>query len=97
MCMKIAIFPSFIVIIIPFLIDQGTNQTFVFTTIHGEPRLFRPTGKLNLYKCSQRYLVNLDFSDQCMNEYLENMLNCFTSQQLFAVISVKISFNLDSP
>ncbi|KAG2633289.1 hypothetical protein PVAP13_2NG280300 [Panicum virgatum] len=22
---------------------QGTNQTFVFTTIHGEPRLFRPT------------------------------------------------------
>lgn len=23
---------------------QGTNQTFVFTTIHGEPRLFRPTG-----------------------------------------------------
>ncbi|CAJ1967203.1 unnamed protein product [Sphenostylis stenocarpa] len=24
---------------------QGTNQTFVFTTIHGQPRLFRPTGK----------------------------------------------------
>lgn len=23
---------------------QGTNQTFVFTTIYGEPRLFRPTG-----------------------------------------------------
>ncbi|CAN6551897.1 unnamed protein product [Malus baccata var. baccata] len=23
----------------------GTNQTFVFTTIYGEPRLFRPTGK----------------------------------------------------
>nr|CAB3456449.1 unnamed protein product [Digitaria exilis] len=23
---------------------QGTNQTFVFTTVHGEPRLFRPTG-----------------------------------------------------
>lgn len=45
MFMKIAILPSFIVIIIPFLIDQGTNQTFVFTTIHGEPRLFRPTGK----------------------------------------------------
>uniref|UniRef100_K3ZW53 TLDc domain-containing protein n=1 Tax=Setaria italica TaxID=4555 RepID=K3ZW53_SETIT len=22
---------------------QGTNQTFVFTTVHGEPRLFRPT------------------------------------------------------
>ncbi|KAH7842662.1 hypothetical protein Vadar_007825 [Vaccinium darrowii] len=23
---------------------QGTNQTFVFTTVYGEPRLFRPTG-----------------------------------------------------
>ncbi|PIN09271.1 Oxidation resistance protein [Handroanthus impetiginosus] len=23
---------------------QGTNQSFVFTTIYGEPRLFRPTG-----------------------------------------------------
>lgn len=23
---------------------QGTNQTFVFTTKYGEPRLFRPTG-----------------------------------------------------
>uniref|UniRef100_A0A5B6Z3D4 Putative oxidation resistance protein 1 n=1 Tax=Davidia involucrata TaxID=16924 RepID=A0A5B6Z3D4_DAVIN len=23
---------------------QGTNQTFVFTTIYGEPRIFRPTG-----------------------------------------------------
>ncbi|KAK3006211.1 hypothetical protein RJ639_016463 [Escallonia herrerae] len=23
---------------------QGTNQTFIFTTIYGEPRLFRPTG-----------------------------------------------------
>ncbi|XP_016450313.1 oxidation resistance protein 1 [Nicotiana tabacum] len=23
---------------------QGTNQTFVFTTLYGEPRLFRPTG-----------------------------------------------------
>jgi len=28
---------------------QGTNQTFVFTTIHGEPRLFRPTGKNRFY------------------------------------------------
>ncbi|RDX57596.1 Oxidation resistance protein 1, partial [Mucuna pruriens] len=27
---------------------QGTNQTFVFTTIYGPPRLFRPTG-LNRY------------------------------------------------
>ncbi|KAL8542894.1 hypothetical protein ACS0TY_003686 [Phlomoides rotata] len=25
---------------------QGTVQSFVFTTIYGEPRLFRPTGKL---------------------------------------------------
>ncbi|KAL3812424.1 hypothetical protein ACJIZ3_013692 [Penstemon smallii] len=29
---------------------QGTNQTFVFTTIYGEPRLFRPTGA-NRYFC----------------------------------------------
>ncbi|PAN10741.1 hypothetical protein PAHAL_2G114800 [Panicum hallii] len=28
---------------------QGTNQTFVFTTIHGEPRLFRPTGANRFY------------------------------------------------
>ncbi|KAL3828294.1 hypothetical protein ACJIZ3_017096 [Penstemon smallii] len=29
---------------------QGSNQTFVFTTIYGEPRLFRPTGA-NRYFC----------------------------------------------
>ncbi|XWS13913.1 hypothetical protein CRYUN_Cryun36dG0079600 [Craigia yunnanensis] len=28
---------------------QGTNQTFVFTTIYGEPRLFRPTGANRYY------------------------------------------------
>ncbi|CAL5090085.1 unnamed protein product [Urochloa decumbens] len=28
---------------------QGTNQTFVFTTVHGEPRLFRPTGANRFY------------------------------------------------
>ncbi|OEL29503.1 hypothetical protein BAE44_0009478 [Dichanthelium oligosanthes] len=28
---------------------QGTNQTFVFTTIYGEPRLFRPTGANRFY------------------------------------------------
>ncbi|XP_040989054.1 oxidation resistance protein 1-like [Juglans microcarpa x Juglans regia] len=27
----------------------GTNQTFVFTTIYGEPRLFRPTGANRYY------------------------------------------------
>ncbi|KAL4273909.1 hypothetical protein GQ457_13G026320 [Hibiscus cannabinus] len=36
---------------------QGTNQTFVFTTKYGEPRLFRPTG-VNRY-----YYI-------CMNEML---------------------------
>ncbi|MED6223531.1 hypothetical protein PIB30_074792 [Stylosanthes scabra] len=36
---------------------QGTNQTFVFTTIYGEPRLFRPTGA-NRYFC------------MCLNELL---------------------------
>ncbi|KAL5542357.1 hypothetical protein UlMin_010067 [Ulmus minor] len=28
---------------------QGTNQTFVFTTIYGQPRLFRPTGANRYY------------------------------------------------
>ncbi|XP_061355389.1 uncharacterized protein LOC133299912 [Gastrolobium bilobum] len=28
---------------------QGTNQTFVFTTIYGQPRLFRPTGVNRYY------------------------------------------------
>ncbi|XVF38534.1 hypothetical protein REPUB_Repub20aG0110200 [Reevesia pubescens] len=28
---------------------QGTNQMFVFTTIYGEPRLFRPTGANRYY------------------------------------------------
>lgn len=28
---------------------QGTSQTFVFTTIYGEPRLFRPTGANRYY------------------------------------------------
>ncbi|GAA0163472.1 hypothetical protein LIER_19328 [Lithospermum erythrorhizon] len=28
---------------------QGTNQTFVFTTLHGEPRLYRPTGANRYY------------------------------------------------
>ena len=51
MCMKIAKFhPSWIVTIVVALVDQGTNQTFVFTTIHGEPRLFRPTGNKNLWE-----------------------------------------------
>ncbi|XP_062190212.1 uncharacterized protein LOC133893249 isoform X2 [Phragmites australis] len=28
---------------------QGTNQTFVFTTVYGEPRIFRPTGANRYY------------------------------------------------
>ncbi|KAJ6719356.1 TLD-DOMAIN CONTAINING NUCLEOLAR PROTEIN [Salix purpurea] len=28
---------------------QGTNQSFVFTTIYGEPRIFRPTGANRYY------------------------------------------------
>uniref|UniRef100_A0A0D6R5F1 TLDc domain-containing protein n=1 Tax=Araucaria cunninghamii TaxID=56994 RepID=A0A0D6R5F1_ARACU len=36
---------------------QGTNQSFVFTTIYGEPRLFRPTG-------ANRYFI------LCMNDML---------------------------
>ncbi|KAF8015781.1 hypothetical protein BT93_H1347 [Corymbia citriodora subsp. variegata] len=28
---------------------QGTNQTFVFTTLYGQPRLFRPTGANRYY------------------------------------------------
>lgn len=36
---------------------QGTNQTFVFTTVYGEPRLFRSTG-------ANRYFI------LCMNDLL---------------------------
>ncbi|KAF8100719.1 hypothetical protein N665_0218s0057 [Sinapis alba] len=36
---------------------QGTNQTFMFTTIYGQPRIFRPTG-------ANRYYY------MCMNELL---------------------------
>ncbi|CAE5974405.1 unnamed protein product [Arabidopsis arenosa] len=36
---------------------QGTSQTFLFTTIYGEPRIFRPTG-------ANRYYL------MCMNEFL---------------------------
>ncbi|KAI4345885.1 hypothetical protein L6164_012972 [Bauhinia variegata] len=36
---------------------QGTNQTFVFTTIYGSPRLFRPTG-------ANRYYY------MCLNDFL---------------------------
>ncbi|CAK9139551.1 unnamed protein product [Ilex paraguariensis] len=43
---------------------QGTNQTFVFTTIYGEPRLFRPTGKHFIFKCANRYFY------MCLNDLL---------------------------
>ncbi|XP_009136175.1 TLD domain-containing protein 2 [Brassica rapa] len=36
---------------------QGTSQTFLFTTIYGQPRIFRPTG-------ANRYYY------MCMNEFL---------------------------
>jgi hypothetical protein len=73
MCMKIAKFyPSCIVTIVTCLLDQGTNQTFVFTTIHGEPRLFRPTGKNNLWKKTCERLA-------CV-EYPEKALSCFIGQ-----------------
>uniref|UniRef100_A0A1J3J8B6 TLD domain-containing protein 2 n=1 Tax=Noccaea caerulescens TaxID=107243 RepID=A0A1J3J8B6_NOCCA len=36
---------------------QGTSQTFLFTTIYGQPRIFRPTG-------ANRYYL------MCMNEFL---------------------------
>ncbi|CAN8268489.1 unnamed protein product [Cochlearia groenlandica] len=36
---------------------QGTSQTFLFTTIYGQPRIFRPTG-------ANRYYM------MCMNEFL---------------------------
>lgn len=37
---------------------QGTNQTFVFTTIYGEPRLFRPTGvNRYYYMCLNDFLA----------------------------------------
>ncbi|KAK7344576.1 hypothetical protein VNO77_14341 [Canavalia gladiata] len=37
---------------------QGTNQTFVFTTTYGQPRLFRPTGANRFYYlCSNDLLA----------------------------------------
>ncbi|XVE65768.1 hypothetical protein DITRI_Ditri08aG0026100 [Diplodiscus trichospermus] len=38
---------------------QGTNQTFVFTTIYGEPRLFRPTGTNRYYYICMNDLLAL--------------------------------------
>ncbi|CAI8603015.1 unnamed protein product [Vicia faba] len=38
---------------------QGTNQTFVFTTIYGEPRLFRPTGANRYYYMCMNDLLGL--------------------------------------
>lgn len=53
---------------------QGTNQTFVFTTIYGEPRLFRPTGANRyFYLCLNDILVlggGGGNSALCLNEDL---------------------------
>ncbi|KAM7261523.1 hypothetical protein ACFE04_008890 [Oxalis oulophora] len=38
---------------------QGTNQTFVFTTIYGAPRLFRPTGANRFYHMCTNDLLGL--------------------------------------
>ncbi|GAV88350.1 TLD domain-containing protein [Cephalotus follicularis] len=38
---------------------QGTHQTFVFTTIYGEPRLFRPTGANRYYLLCMNDLIAL--------------------------------------
>ncbi|RYR38071.1 hypothetical protein Ahy_A09g043020 isoform A [Arachis hypogaea] len=60
---------------------QGTNQTFVFTTIYGEPRLFRPTGKgshfVNAYKSDLLIgilCITVD-SNHCANRYYYMCLN----------------------
>ncbi|KAG2266312.1 hypothetical protein Bca52824_073391 [Brassica carinata] len=37
---------------------QGTNQTFMFTTIYGQPRIFRPTG--NHLGCGGSFALCLD-------------------------------------
>nr|CAD1836117.1 unnamed protein product [Ananas comosus var. bracteatus] len=37
---------------------QGTNQTFVFTTLYGEPRLFRATGANSFALCLDEDLLN---------------------------------------
>ncbi|KAK2455678.1 oxidation resistance protein [Trifolium repens] len=38
---------------------QGTNQTFVFTTVYGAPRLFRPTGANRYYYMCMNDLLGL--------------------------------------
>lgn len=38
---------------------QGTNQTFVFTTVYGQPRLFRPTGANRYYYMCLNDLLGL--------------------------------------
>ena len=74
MCMKISKFyPSCIVTIVTSLLDQGTNQTFVFTTIHGEPRLFRPTGKNSLWK-KNTWTISLCWVSR------KNVLSCLIGQ-----------------
>ncbi|QCE05130.1 exosome complex component MTR3 [Vigna unguiculata] len=52
---------------------QGTNQTFVFTTVYGQPRLFRPTGVNRYYYLCLNDLVALGgggSSALCLDEDL---------------------------
>lgn len=52
---------------------QGTNQTFVFTTIYGEPRLFRPTGANRYFYLCLNDLIALGGGANfalCLNEDL---------------------------
>lgn len=52
---------------------QGTNQCFVFTTIYGEPRLFRPTGANRYFYMCLNDLIALGGGGQfalCLNEDL---------------------------
>ncbi|KAJ0035981.1 hypothetical protein Pint_25150 [Pistacia integerrima] len=48
---------------------QGTNQSFVFTTIYGQPRLFRPTGTLRTSSGTHLLVdtsANVDLIIQCI-------------------------------
>ncbi|XP_014511327.1 oxidation resistance protein 1 [Vigna radiata var. radiata] len=44
---------------------QGTNQTFVFTTMYGQPRLFRPTGVNRYYYLCLNDLVAFGGGGSC--------------------------------
>ncbi|KAG8368262.1 hypothetical protein BUALT_Bualt15G0027000 [Buddleja alternifolia] len=81
---------------------QGTNQSFIFTTIYGEPRLFRPTGANRYFYLCLNDLLALGGGSNfalCLNEDLlsgtsgpcETFGNmCLAHDQEFQVKNVEV-------